>query len=168
MIDWPLVSAFLLQWLTLTFMLIGLVGLIIPIFPGLMVIWAAALIYGIAAHAFGPKGWILFILITILMLIGGVIDNILMGAKARESGAAWVSIWVSYAAGLIGSIFFTPLIGLVSAPAGLFASEFIHRKDWRAALKTVGAMLIGWGWSFGVRLIIGIAMTGLWMIWAWT
>src|SRR5262249_16159403 len=98
----------------------------------------------------------------------GVIDNILMGAKARESGAAWISIWVSYAAALVGSIFFTPVIGLLSAPAGLFASEFIRRKDWRAALKTVGAMLIGWGWSFVVRLVIGIIKTGLWIIWAFT
>ncbi len=45
MLNWPLVGTFLIQWLTLTFMLIGLVGLIVPIFPGLVVIWLAALIY---------------------------------------------------------------------------------------------------------------------------
>ena len=167
MLNWPLLGEFLIQWLTLTFMLIGLVGLIIPVFPGLIVIWLAALIYGIAA-GFGIKGWIIFILISLLALAGGIIDNILMGAKARQSGAAWISIWVSYAAGIIFSLIFTPLIGLLAAPAGLFISELIHRKDWRPALKTVRAMIIGWGWSFVVRLIIGIAMTGLWMVWAWT
>ena len=167
MLNWPLVGVFLIQWLTLTFMLVGLVGLIVPVFPGLAVIWLAALIYGIAA-GFGIKGWIIFILISILALAGGIVDNIFMGAKARESGAAWISIWVSYAAGIIFSLIFTPLIGLLAAPAGLFISELIHRKDWRPALKTVRAMLIGWGWSFVVRLIIGIAMTGLWMVWAWT
>jgi uncharacterized protein len=167
MLNWPLFGEFLLQWLTLAFMLIGLVGLIVPIFPGLVVIWLAALIYGIAAGGFDTKGWIIFIVISILALIGGIVDNIFMGAKARESGAAWISIWVSNAAGVIFSLIFTPLIGLIAAPAGLFISELIHRKDWRPALKTVRAMLIGWGWSFVVRLIIGIAMIGLWMIWAW-
>jgi len=167
MLNWPLLGEFLIQWLTLTFMLIGLVGLIVPIFPGLVVIWLAALIYGIAAGGFDTKGWIIFILISILALAGNIVDNIFMGAKARQSGAAWISIWVSYAAGIIFSLIFTPLIGLAAAPAGLFVSELIHRRDWRPALKTVRAMLVGWGWSFVVRLIIGIAMTGLWMIWAW-
>jgi len=144
-----------------------LVGLIIPVFPGLVVIWLAALIYGVAAGAFDVRGWIIFILISVLALAGNVVDNIFMGAKARQSGAAWVSIWMSYAAGVIFSLAFTPLIGLLAAPAGLFISEWIHRKDWRLALATVRAMLVGWGWSFVVRLMIGIVMTGLWMVWAW-
>ncbi len=83
MLNWPLVGEFLIQWLTLTFMLIGLVGLIIPVFPGLVVIWLAALIYGIAA-GFSTKGWIIFILISLLALVGGIMDNIFMGAKARR------------------------------------------------------------------------------------
>ncbi len=167
MLNWPLLGAFLIQWLTLGFMLIGLVGLIVPIFPGLVVIWLAALIYGIAV-GFGIKGWIIFILISVLALVGGIVDNIFMGTKAREGGAAWISIWISYVAGIIFSLVFTPLMGLVAAPAGLFVSELIHRRDWRPALKTVRAMIIGWGWSFVVRLIMGVIMTGLWMVWAWT
>jgi uncharacterized protein len=168
MIDWPLVGTFVLQWFTLAAILLGLVGLIVPIFPGLLVIWVATLIYGLVGHAFDLKGWILFGLITVLMLVGGAVDNVLIGAKARASGAAWASIWVSYAAGLVGSLFFTPLIGLLCAPLGLFVAEYVHRRDWRAALKTVGALLVGWGWAFGIRLIIGLFMTGLWMLWAWT
>ena len=168
MLNWPLVSIFIIQWLTLTFMLIGLVGLIVPVFPGLVVIWLAALIYGITAGGFDTKGWILFILISVLALAGNVVDNIFMGAKARQSGANWASIWVSYAAGIIFSLAFTPLIGLVATPLGLFISEFIHRKNWRYALDTVRALLVGWGWSFIARLVIGILMTGLWMVWAWT
>jgi len=159
---------FLTQWLTLIFMLIGLVGLIVPIFPGLIVIWLAALIYGIAAGNFGLKGWIIFILITLLAVFGSIVDNIFMGAKARQSGAAWISIWVSNLAGIIFSLAFTPLIGLLAAPLGLFISEWIHRKNWRPALNTVRAMLVGWGWSFVSRFAIGIAMTGLWMVWAFT
>ncbi len=168
MLNWPLFSEFLIQWLTLTFMLIGLVGLIVPVFPGLVVIWLAALLYGIAAGSFDTKGWIIFILISVMALVGYVVDNIFMGAKARQSGAAWISIWVSYAAGVIFSLVFTPLIGLLAAPIGLFISELIHRKDWRLALETVRAMLVGWGWSFFVRFIIGIIMIGLWMVWAWS
>src|SRR3990172_6492428 len=82
---WAEVSSF---GLTLLFMLIGLVGLVIPIFPGILVIWLAALGYGVVT-GFTTLGTILFVLITLLMLFGVTIDNILMGAGARQGGASW-------------------------------------------------------------------------------
>ena len=58
---WAEVSSF---GITLFFMLIGLVGLVIPIFPGIMVIWLAALGYGVVT-GFTTLGTILFVLITV-------------------------------------------------------------------------------------------------------
>ena len=57
---------------TLTAMLVGL--LVLPLLPGLVIIWVAALGYGLAA-GFGTLGWIMFALITVLMLAGSVIDT---------------------------------------------------------------------------------------------
>jgi len=54
------------------------------------------------------KGWIIFILVTILMVIGNTIDNIMMGKKARESGASWLSIGTGYIAAS-SSVYFLPL-----------------------------------------------------------
>jgi len=48
-------------------MLIGLLGLIVPVFPGTVVIWLAALVMG--CYRFHTLGIILFVIITILMLI---------------------------------------------------------------------------------------------------
>ncbi|PJH74813.1 MAG: hypothetical protein CO064_09985, partial [Anaerolineae bacterium CG_4_9_14_0_8_um_filter_58_9] len=64
-----------IEVLTLTFMLFGLFGLVIPIMPGLVIIWVAALGYGIAA-GFGALGWIMFAIITLLMIAGSFIDNV--------------------------------------------------------------------------------------------
>jgi uncharacterized protein YqgC (DUF456 family) len=68
----------LLKTLTLTVMVIGLFGLAVPIVPGLVIMWLGALGYGLFA-GFGVLGWIMFALITILMIVGSVVDNILMG-----------------------------------------------------------------------------------------
>jgi hypothetical protein len=27
--------------------------------------------------------------------------------------------------------------------------------------------VIGWGWAFGFRFLIGLAMLAFWIIWAW-
>ena len=76
------------QALIIEALLIGLFGLIVPIFPGITVIWLAALLYGIIT-GFDTLGIVLFVLITIGMLVGISVDNILMGAGARRGGASW-------------------------------------------------------------------------------
>jgi len=42
--------------LTFIAMLTGLLGLIVPVFPGLVIIWLAAIAYGFV-NGFGTLGW---------------------------------------------------------------------------------------------------------------
>jgi uncharacterized protein YqgC (DUF456 family) len=156
-----------IETLTLFVLIIGTAGLIVPVFPGLVINWIAILVYGIVS-GFGIKGWIIFVLVTTLMIVGNTIDNIMMGKKARESGASWFSIGTGYLASLIISLIFTPIAGLAAAPAGVFLAEFIRRRRWREALIVAWSLMVGWGWSIAIRITIGIIMTGLWMTWAWT
>jgi len=155
------------ETLTLFALIIGTVGLIVPVFPGLVVNWIAILVYGVIS-GFGIKGWIIFVLVTILMIVGNAIDNVMMGKKARESGASWLSIGTGYVVSLAVSLLFSPVVGLVAAPVGVFLVEFIRHKQWREALNVSWSLMVGWGWSIGIRITIGIVMIGLWMIWAWT
>ena len=125
MTDWSLFGELMLQWLTLTFMLVGLLGLVIPIFPGISVIWLAALVYAAVEFAAGKMGfwdWLLFVLITILMVVGNFVDNIIIAHKLRETGTPWKSIGIGYAAGLISSFFLTPFAALLITPLALYGA----------------------------------------------
>jgi uncharacterized protein YqgC (DUF456 family) len=159
-------AALIFKSIILAVMLVGL--LVIPILPGLVIIWVAALGYGLAA-GFGVLGWIMFALITVLMLAGSILDNILMGTSAHKEGAPWWVILLAMVAAIIGSFLIPiPIIGgILAALLTLFAIEWIRRKDWRKALASIKGMLIGWGWAFVFRFIIGMIMIGLWLIWAW-
>jgi len=152
--------------LTLFVLIIGTAGLIIPVFPGLLINWIAILLYGVIS-GFGVKGWIIFVLVTLLMIFGNVIDNIMMGKKALESGASWFSIGTGYVASLVVSFSLSPIAGLAAAPISVFLVEFIRRKKWREALHVAWSLMVGWGWSISIRITIGFVMMGLWMIWAW-
>jgi uncharacterized protein len=152
-------------WTTLVIMLVGLFGLIVPIFPGIAVIWLAALGYGVTT-GFTTLGWVLFAVITVLFFIGAIIDNVLMGAKARKEGAAWSSLALGVLAGILGTIFFPPLGGLIAAPLVLLALEYIRQRDFKKALITLRGLAIGWGSAFVVRFLIGAAMIGIWLVWA--
>jgi uncharacterized protein YqgC (DUF456 family) len=157
---------------TFTFfvLLIGLAGLLVPIFPGLTVMWLGTVFYALvetAAQKMTGWDWALFIFITMLMLVGNVVDNIIIARKMRDRYIPWRSIIFAYVAGIIASLFFTPLVGLFASPAALLVTEYFRLRSRRKAFASTKAWLIGWGWSFAARFSIGVLITGLWMIWAW-
>ena len=149
----------------------SLLGLIVPVLPGLFVMWLGTLVYALIQNAAGQMTgweWFLFGLITVLMLIGNIADNLIIARKMRDKYIPWSSILWAFAAGIVASLFFTPLIGLAASPIGLFLAESRRLKDRDAAIDSTRTYMIGWGWAFGVRFLIGLMMTGLWMLWAWT
>jgi len=153
------------QVIILAVMLFGLAGLIFPILPGLLIIWVAALVYGLA-QGFSWGSGAIFAVMTVLMLVGSVIDNVIMGASARQQGASWIAIAIATVLGIAGSVVFPPFGGLIAALLGIFGYEFVRLKDWRKALESTKGMAIGCGWSTLVRAGIGALMIGLWIAWA--
>ena len=147
-------------------MLVGL--LVIPILPGLVIIWVAALGYGIAA-GFGTLGWTMFAIITVLMLAGSILDNVLMGATAHKEGSPWWVVLIALVAAIVGSFVIPiPIIGgILAGLLTLFLIEWLRRKNAKKALVAMKGMLVGYGWAFVIRFIIGMIMIGLWLIWAW-
>jgi uncharacterized protein YqgC (DUF456 family) len=147
-------------------LLVGLFGLVIPIFPGVIVMWLVTLGYGVVT-GFRTLGIVLFVLITLLMLFSTVVDNLLMGAGARKGGASWLSILVALVAGVAGTLIFPPFGGLIAAPLAVFAVELIRFREWRRALTATGGMATGWGLTFVARFLIGVLIMMLWWLWVW-
>lgn len=147
-------------------MLVGLFGLIVPVFPGLVVMWLAALGYGVAS-GFSTLGIVLFVIISILMVVGSFADNLLMGAGARKGGASWTTIAVALAAGVIGTLLLPPIGGLIAAPAAVLLLEYSRLRDWQKAMQALRGLATGWGLSFVVRFIIGVIIQLLWWLWVW-
>jgi uncharacterized protein YqgC (DUF456 family) len=145
-------------------MIVGLFGLVIPVFPGNAVMWVAALIFGLV-HGFGVAGAVIFVIITFLTITAMLGDNVLMGAKAREKGASWLSIFLALAAGLIFTLLLPPLGGIIAAPVVLFGAELFRLKDHQKAIEVMRALLVGWGWAFVLRFGIGVVVMVLWLIW---
>src|SRR5512143_3202789 len=128
-----------LNGVILAIMLVGELGLIFPILPGLLIIWVAGLVYGVLTGFTWVSG-VIFAVMTVMMVFGSFIDNIIMGASARQTGASWVSIAISLVLGVAGSLVFPPFGGLIAALLGLFAYEFWRLRDWRKALASTKSM----------------------------
>ena len=161
-------SEVVLQTLTLFVLLVGLLGLLIPVFPALIVMWLAILVYALIENSAGRMAWIdwiLFIIITVLMLAGSVIDNIIIANKMRGQSIPWSSIGLAFLIGILASVFFTPLIGMMASPLGLFGVEYIRLRDRKLAFTSAKTYMVAWGWSFAAVFSIGVLMILLWLLW---
>lgn len=160
----------LLEIVVFITLLFGLFGLLIPVFPGLVVMWIATLIYAIAQASIGNMtwvGWTLFILITLLMIGGNIADNIIIAKHMRDKDIPWSSIIWSFVAGIVVSFTLTPIAGMVASPVGLFLAEWRRLKDRPQAFANTKAWMTGWGWSVAARFGIGFVMIVFWGLWAW-
>lgn len=167
---WDVAGRVLLETLTLLALLGGLFGLLIPVFPGLTVMWIGTLVYAIVQGINGNMtwvDWVLFALITLLMIGGNIVDNIIIAKHVRDKNVPWSSILWAFAAGIVVSLFFTPIAGMVASPTGLFLAEWRRLKEKQAALANTKAWMTGWGWSLAARFGIGVVMFVFWMLWAW-
>jgi hypothetical protein len=152
------------QIVVLVVMLLGLLSLLFVIFPGLTIIWLAALVYGLLS-GFDLTSGLIFLGITLLMIFGNMVDQLLMGARAKKSGASWTGVVVSMLAALVFSILFPPFGGLVAALIALFAIETVRLKNWRQAGESTKEMAIGCASAVVARFGIGMVMIGLWLVW---
>jgi uncharacterized protein YqgC (DUF456 family) len=162
-------SEVFLQTITLFVLLVGWMGLLIPVFPGLIVMWLATLIYALIESSVGRMAWIdwtLFGVITALTALGTVIDNIIIARRMRARSIPWTSIALAYLTGLVASLFFTPVVGLAASPLTLFAVESRRLRDGRLGFNSARTYMVAWAWSFAAVFGIGAIMILLWLLWA--
>lgn len=159
-------SVVFVNTITLLIMLVGLFGMIIPIFPGGVIIGLAAALYGLLIGGFSGSSLFYFIVIVILAIAGALADNVIMGSKAHAAGGSGRSILIAILSSVVVSMFLTPLAGILAAPIGLFAAEYYRTQDREASLNVTKALMLGFGWAFVVRFGLGIVQIVLWGFWA--
>ena len=144
--------------------MVGLVGLLIPVFPGLLIIWASILVYGIVV---GFTWWsgVIFAVITVVGIGASLADNVLMAGGARTSGASWSSILAALGAGIVGTLLLPPFGGLIAAPLAVLLLEYYRLGDWQKARTALTGMVKGYGVAFVLRVLGGMLMMILW--WGW-
>ncbi len=155
-----------LPLVALTIMIFGWVSLVLlPILPGLVIMWAGALLFGLIDGFHTTASIILFVAISLLMIAGSLVDNFLMGASARRTGASWVAITLALIAGMVGSFFIPVVGGILFSLVALFAVELLRQRNWRTALVSTRSMALGCGWAVVARLGMGVVMIALFLAW---
>lgn len=145
-------------------MAIGLVGTVVPVLPGLLLIWGAALVYGLAG-TFGTTGVVAMVTITLLLLAGSAAKYVLAHRHARSIGAPTSTFAAGVVLGVIG-FFAVPVIGFVlGGVLGILFAERHRLNDWGLAWSSTRKVLTGFGIGVLVEVGAGITMVACWVIW---
>jgi len=151
-------------WVALAVMVVGLIGVILPIVPGVGFIWIVVLVYAIAER-FVTIDPITFAVLTVLGAIGLSADLWMSQVGAKAGGASIWSLLAGLALGAIGATVGAIFLGVGAIPgavigaiAGVILAEWYQRKDWREAFKAGGGWLVGCTLSGGVQFLIAILM----------
>jgi uncharacterized protein YqgC (DUF456 family) len=142
----------------------GVLGTLVPVLPGLALVWVACLVYGIV-EGFGMVGWIAFGLISVLTAIGSVASVRMTARDTAQIGVTGSQQLVAVVFGLVG-LWLIPGVGLfIGFALGIFLTQYRARGDssvaWQATLVTLKAMLKGAAVQAGCAVANAIA----WVIW---
>lgn len=139
---------------------VGLLGTFLPVIPGLIVIWLAALYYAAVIVGFDVFSPWVFALITIIALVAGTSNIWLAALGAKTTGASWRTLIVGFLGAILGTFFLPiPLVGtIVGYAAGLILSEYVRQGELRPALKSAFGGMVGWGISTAFEFGGGLAM----------
>ena len=140
--------------------LLGLVGIVVPVLPGSILILGAVLVWAISDGS--GTAWTVFALATTLLVIGAVVKYVVPGRGLRASGVPNRSIVLGGLLGLVG-FFVVPVVGLpLGFLAGVYLSETRRVGRHLAWPSTVAAMKAV-GLSVLVELIAGLLAVGVWV-----
>lgn len=143
---------------------IGLLGTLLPVLPGLPLIWAAAFGYGVA-EGFGTAGLTAMAAITVIGVLGVAAGVALPARRAAVGGAPRSTLVAGAMAGLVG-FFVIPVIGLVlGAVAGVLVAEYNRTGEWARAWVSTKNVVVGFGFGVLAEVAAGSAMIAAWVAW---
>ena len=152
-----------LELAVLAAMIVGLVGLVVPVLPGLALMWGAALFWALLDGG-GPLRWSAFAVITVLAVVGTAAATWLSGRRASGAGAPWWVLAVGVGGMIIG-FFMIPILGLVIGGVGaIWLAELIRLRNPRQAWDTTWAALQGYGLGTAIQLAAGVAVLLVWLL----
>ncbi|QCQ92462.1 DUF456 domain-containing protein [Rhodococcus sp. SGAir0479] len=142
-------------------MLVGLVGIVVPVLPGTLLILAALLVWAILDAS--PAGWVVFAVATLLLVAAGVVKYAWPGRRMRDAGVPGRSVVFGGLLGIVG-FFVVPVVGLLLGfLLGTYLAEAARRRTHRDAWASTVHATKAVGLSILVELFGALLAVALWL-----
>jgi len=135
--------------------LVGVAGTVIPLLPGMPLIFVSIAAYGWheGFQHITPKYLVIVGTVTVLSVL---IDYLSTTIGAKYAGSSKKGIWGAFIGTFIGALFFPPLGILLGPWLGAFIGEYIELQDVNMAAKTGFGTVLGLFSGIVFNLILAI------------
>jgi len=141
---------------------VGLAGIVVPLLPGTLLVFAAIAVWAIVEHT--VASWVTLALVTVLL---GASIGIKYLWPVRRMRRAEVSSWSLLAGAVLGIVgfFVVPVLGIVIGfVLGIFLAELVRLRTlspaWASTLHALKAVVL----SVGVELTGALLAATVWAL----
>lgn len=143
-------------------MVLGLVGIVLPVLPGLLLVVAGVLLWTLEERS--TTGWVLLGLVVVLYLLGTLLQWLVPGKRMRRAGVSTGTLLAGVVAAVVGA-FVIPVVGLFAGfPLGIFLVSLAHTRDRREAVRATAHALRAVGLNILIELATAFTIIAAWAL----
>lgn len=155
----------LLWLLSISLILIGFAGIVLPALPGTLLV-LAGIVLGAWIDDFTRVGWVALAAVAVLALLAWLMDYVAAMLGAKRAGASRQAI-VGAALGTVAGIFMG-LVGVLFMPlVGAAAGEYLARRQHGQALRVGVATWLGLLAGMLAKFVLAFMMVGIFAFALW-
>jgi uncharacterized protein len=141
--------------------LVGLVGVLLPVVPGLLLCWGAVLVWALVERT--AAAWTVLALSSLLLATSQVVKYLVPGRRLRSAGVPWGSVAAGGVLAVVG-FFAIPVVGaLAGFVGGVYGAERLRLRTHAAAWPSTVRALQAVGLSVLIELVAGLLIATAWL-----
>ena len=141
---------------------VGIVGIVLPLLPGMLLVYAAILVWAVVEHT--VASWVTLGLVTVIVGATTAVKYLWPVRRMRRADVPTSSLLLGAVFGVVG-FFVIPVFGLVIGfVLGVYLVELLQRQDYRRAWASTVHAVRGVALSMGVELAGALAVAVLWLV----
>lgn len=153
-------SPALLNALVALAILVGIIGIVVPVLPGVLLVIGALLMWAVLTG--GTTAWVAFGFMAAIIAVGQLLKYLLPHRSMSAAGVPSRSLVIGGVSAIIGFLL-AQILGLVLGfVGGVFLAEHLRLQDWEAARTSAWAAMKATGFSILIELASVLLAATLW------
>jgi uncharacterized protein len=146
-------------------MLVGLVGIVVPVLPGLLLVWLATALWAFEHPS--RWAWLVFAICGLVYAAGVITQYLVPGRRLKDAGVRTSTLFLAVVLAIV-LFFVIPVIGApIGFVLGVFLVELGRHRERHAAWLSTGHALKAVAMSMGIELAAGFAIVLIWLTGVW-
>ena len=141
---------------------VGLVGIVVPLLPGMLLVYGAILVWAVVEHT--VASWVTLGIVTVVVGATTAVKYLWPVRRMRRAEVGTSALLAGGVLGIVG-FFVIPVVGLVIGfILGVYLAELLRRQDLRRAWASTMHAVKGVALSMGVEFAGALTAAVTWLV----